>query len=413
MTVGRGLGRHLPLAAGAQLQALLHRSVHQPERHLDDDDRPDPAGARHDRVRGDARNPGRLPVRAGAGSRRLDRRRRRSGRQATTALPDPGRSHDPVAASSVWSSLTGNATVGRILILATVQGVLTAFDNPVRRSFVTEMVPPEHVANAVSLNSAIMTGSRVVGPALAGVLIGAFGYAWCFFLDSFSYIAVLAGIAMMRKSELFPSVKAERAQGQVRAGLRYVRRNQDLFVPMVMMAIIGTLAFNFSVSTPLLITGALGGSQQAFTLFFSCMSFGALLVALATARRREIPRSHLVVSAAVFGAAMCALAASPALWVTYPLGFLVGMGSVGFMTSCNAILQLEAAPALPRPGLGAPGHGVPGQHPDRRTAHRVGRRHASGIGSRFLIGGIACFAAAALGAPGLAAAATRSRSRRR
>jgi len=211
--------------------------------------------------------------------------------------------------------VTDNVTVGRILMLAAVQGILTAFDNPVRRSFVTEMVPTEHVANAVSLNSAIMTGSRVVGPALAGILIGAFGYAWCFFLDSFSYLAVLGGIAMMRKAELFPSMKAERARGQVRAGLRYVRSNQDLFVPMVMMAIIGTLAFNFSVSTPLLITGALGGSQQAFTLFFSCMSFGALVVALATARRREIPRSHLVVSAVVFGRGMCAPAASSIWWM--------------------------------------------------------------------------------------------------
>jgi MFS family permease len=292
--------------------------------------------------------------------------------------------------------LTDNITVGRILALATVQGVLTAFDNPVRRSFVTEMVPTEHVANAVSLNSAIMTGSRVIGPALAGVLIGAFGYAWCFFLDSFSYLAVLSGIAMMRKGELFSLARAERARGQVRAGLRYIRSNQDLFVPMVMMAIIGTLAFNFSVATPLLITGALGGSQQAFTLFFSCMSFGALTVALATARRREIPRSHLVVSAAVFGAAMVALAASPTLWMVYPIGFLVGMGSVGFMTSCNAILQLQAAPAfrgrvlalqamvfLGSTPIGGPIIGWAGD--------TLGRR------APVLIGGLACFAAAAWG----------------
>lgn len=292
--------------------------------------------------------------------------------------------------------LTDNITVGRVLALATTQGVLTAFDNPVRRSFVIEMVPTEHVANAVSLNSAIMTGSRVIGPALAGILISAFGYAWCFLLDSFSYLAVLGGIAMMRKSELFPSVKAERARGQVREGLRYVRSNQDLFVPMVMMAIIGTFAFNFSVATPLLITGALGGSQQAFTLFFSCMSFGALTVALATARRRAIPRSHLVVSAALFGAAMCGLAASPTLWVVYPIGFLVGMGSVGFMTSCNAILQLQAAPAfrgrvlalqamvfLGSTPIGGPIIGWAGD--------TLGRR------APVLIGGLACFAAAAWG----------------
>lgn len=292
--------------------------------------------------------------------------------------------------------VTDSVTVGRILALAAVQGILTAFDNPVRRSFVTEMVPTEHVANAVSLNSAIMTGSRVVGPALAGVLIAAFGYAWCFFLDSFSYLAVLGGIAMMRKAELFPAVKAERARGQVRAGLRYVRSNQDLFVPMVMMAIIGTLAFNFSVATPLLITEALGGSQQAFTLFFSCMSFGALVVALATARRREIPRSHLVVSASVFGGAMCALAASPTLWVVYPIGFLVGMGSVGFMTSCNAILQLQAAPAFRGRVLALQAMVFLGSTP---IGGPIVGWAGDTLGNRapVLIGGLACFAAAAWG----------------
>ena len=242
--------------------------------------------------------------------------------------------------------LTGNITVGRILILASLQGVLTAFDNPVRRSFVTEMVPTEHLANAVSLNSAVMTGARVIGPALAGLLIGAFGYVWCFFLDALSYVAVLTGVALMRKAELFPAEKVSSKSGQVRAGLRYVRANQDLFVPMVMMAFIGLLAFNFSVSTPLLITETLGGSQQGFTFFFSCVSVGALAAALATARRKEVPRSHLVVSAAAFGASMFALAATPTLWLAYPIGFLVGFGSVAFMTSCNAILQLQASPAF-------------------------------------------------------------------
>jgi MFS family permease len=291
---------------------------------------------------------------------------------------------------------TGNASVGRVMVLALVQGVLTALDNPVRRAFVTEMVPPEHVANAVSLNSAIMTGARVVGPAIAGVVIAAFGYAACFFLDGFSYIAVLAGVALMRKRELFPSAKSKGTKGQVLAGFRYVRSNPDLFVPMVMMAIIGTLAFNFSVSTPLLITEALGGSQQAFTLFYSCMSLGAVLVALATARRRSIPRSHLVVSATVFGAAMCALAASPTLWITYPFAFLVGMGSVGFMTSCNAILQLEAAPAFRGRVLALQAMVFLGSTP-------IGGPVIGWAGDTFgnripvLIGGIACFTAAIWG----------------
>ena len=292
--------------------------------------------------------------------------------------------------------LTGNASVGWVLALATVQGVLTAFDNPVRRSFVTEMVPAEHVANAIGLNTAIMTGSRVLGPALAGVLIGAVGYAWCFFIDGFSYIAVLAGLALMSKTELFPSFRAEKARGQVRAGLRYVRSHQNLFVPMVMTAIIGTLAFNFGVSTPLLITSALGGSEQAFSLFFSSMSLGALVGALATARRKSIPRSHLIASAALFGAGMCALAVTPTLWLTYPVAFVVGLGSIGFMTSCNAILQLGAAPEFRGRVLALQAMVFLGSTP---VGGPLVGWAGDTLGNRapVLIGGLACFAAAIWG----------------
>lgn len=146
--------------------------------------------------------------------------------------------------------LTGNASVGNVLLLATVQGILTAFDNPARRAFVVEMVPPANVANAVSLNSALMTTARVLGPAFAGLLIGLFGYAWCFLGDALSYLAVIAGLALIRPSELFSAEKVERGRGQVRQGLRYAFSSRDQLVPLVMMAVIGTLAFNLSVTTP-------------------------------------------------------------------------------------------------------------------------------------------------------------------
>ena len=192
--------------------------------------------------------------------------------------------------------LTGNATVVTVFALAAVQGILTAFDNPARRAFVVEMVPNDNLANAVSLNSTLMTTSRVLGPALAGVLIGLVGYAWCFLADSISYLAVLAALAMMRPSELFPSKPAPRAPGQIRAGLRYVASSRDQLVPLVMMAIIGTLAFNFAVTTPLLVTGPLGGSKQAYTLLLSTMSLGSVIGAVATARRTRssLSTSHLV-----------------------------------------------------------------------------------------------------------------------
>ena len=148
---------------------------------------------------------------------------------------------------------SGHATVPVIYALAACQGFITAFDNPCRRSFVVEMVPPDEVTNAVSLNSAIMTGSRVVGPAAAGVLVLSVGFGWAFLLDGISYLAVIGGLLAMRSSELFTPPRMARAKGQVREGLRYIRSERKLFVPLVMMAIIGTLAFNFSVTIPLLV----------------------------------------------------------------------------------------------------------------------------------------------------------------
>ncbi|MGQ0848714.1 MAG: MFS transporter [Actinomycetota bacterium] len=241
--------------------------------------------------------------------------------------------------------LAGWASVPALFALATVQGLLTAFDNPARRSFVVEMVPATHVANAVSLNSALMTGSRVVGPALAGALIALVGYAWCFLIDGISYLAVLGGLRLMRPADLRAATRKARGRGQVRQGFAYVRQHPDLAVPMVMMAVIGTFAFNFSVVTPLLVTKSLGGSEQAYTLLFSSMSVGAVVGALLTARRRQVPPSHVVLSAAFFGATMCLLAATPNLWLAYPAAVAVGLGSIGFMTSSTAIVQLLADPS--------------------------------------------------------------------
>jgi len=237
-----------------------------------------------------------------------------------------------------------HATLGWVYALAAVQGVITAFDNPTRRSFVVEMVPTDEVTNAVSLNSAVMTGSRVIGPALAGVLVIAFGFGWAFLIDAASYLAVIAGLLAMRDSELRRAPPTPRAKGQVRAGLRYVRGERRLFVPLVMMAIIGTLAFNFSVTIPLLVTRSLGGTDGTFTVLFSVLSLGSLIGALWTARRDEVTARQLVGSAGGFGLSLLALAAAPSLLFAFPAGILVGVSSIAFMTSSTATVQVLAAP---------------------------------------------------------------------
>jgi MFS family permease len=233
-----------------------------------------------------------------------------------------------------------------IFPVAALGGLFLAFDNPARRAFVVEMVPEGQVHNAVSLNSAMMTSSRVIGPALAGLLITTVGYGWAFAVDGASYLAVLAGLALMRGDELRPAEATPRGKGQVRAGLRYARRVPELAVPLVMMAVVGTLAFNFQVVFPLLVTRTFDRSKATFTILFSVISLGSLVGALSTARRRSIAVRDVARSSAGFGLALLLFAASPTIVWAFPLGFLVGAASIAFLTSSTAIVQVQAAPQM-------------------------------------------------------------------
>jgi predicted MFS family arabinose efflux permease len=208
------------------------------------------------------------------------------------------------------------------------------------------MVPERDVANAVSLNSALMTSSRVVGPALAGLLISTVGFGWTFLLDSVSYVAVLASLWCIRPAELRRSPVAERARGQVREGLRYVRSVPRLWVPLVMMAVIGTLAFNFSTVMPLYVTRDLGGTEGTFTMIFSVVSVGSFVGALAVARRRHVTVRSVALAGLAFGACLAVLAVAPGLGLAVPAALALGLASIAFLTSSTAIVQLEAAPEM-------------------------------------------------------------------
>ena len=243
-------------------------------------------------------------------------------------------------------AFTGDPPLVALYAVAVFGGVCMAFDNPARRSFVVEMVPLEQVSNAVSLNSALMTSSRVVGPALAGLLVSTVGYGWAFLGDGLSYIAVLAGLWMIRTSELRPAPVAERARGQVRAGLRYVRSVPELFVPLVMMAVIGTLSYNFQTVFPLFVTRDLGGSDATFTALFSVVSVGSLAGALVTARRADGGVRRVSLAALAYGAAMALMAVAPNVGVTVALGVVLGVASITFLVSSTAIVQMQAAPDM-------------------------------------------------------------------
>jgi MFS family permease len=243
-------------------------------------------------------------------------------------------------------AFTGHPPVLAIYAVAIVGGITIAFDNPARRAFVVEMVPEDDMQNAVSLNSALMTGSRVVGPVIAGLLVVNVGFGWCFLVDAFSYVAVLAGLWLMRSEELRPAPVTRKGKGQIRDGLRYARSVPELWVPLVMMAAVGTLSYNFQTVFPLFNERDLHGSTTTYTWLFAVVSVGALIGALRVARRHTTSIRSVALSSLGYGAAMTVMAVAPNRWIAYAVGLFLGVTSIAFLTSSTAIVQMRSAPEM-------------------------------------------------------------------
>lgn len=240
----------------------------------------------------------------------------------------------------------GSPPLWALYLLASLGGLATAFDNPARRSFVVEMVPENHITNAVSLNSALMTGARVVGPALGGFLVATVGFGWAFLVDGLSYVAVIVGLRMIDPTRLRSAPLQPRGRGQIRAGLRYAWSIAELRVPLLMMALIGTMAFNFNTVLPLFVTRDLGGTDLTFSLLLSVVSVGSLVGALAAARRKDLSVRTVSLMALAFGGALAFLAVSPNQPVAFVAGIALGLASISFMTTSTAIVQLRADPVM-------------------------------------------------------------------
>jgi len=239
-----------------------------------------------------------------------------------------------------------NAPLPAFYVTALAGGVMLAFDNPARRSFVSEMVPLDEVQNAVTLNTALMTSARVIGPTVAGALVVVVGYGWCFTIDGVSYLAVIASLLLMRRAELFQPPRVARAKGQLRAAVRYVQRVPDLWIPLTMMTIVGTLTFNFTVVIPLFVEHTLGGSAQSFTSLYSLLSVGSVVGALVAARMQRIDTVHVAWASLAFGAAMTVFGLMPTLVAAFPVAMVVGGASTTFITSSTATVQVASDPLL-------------------------------------------------------------------
>jgi MFS family permease len=220
------------------------------------------------------------------------------------------------------------------------------FDNPARQSFISEMVTAQDLPNAVMLNSVAMNMARVLGAALGGVIAAAIGLALCFACNAVSFGAVLISLAAMRGSELFPARRVTRQKGQVRQGLRYVRGTPELLIPLVMIAVVGTLAWEFQVTLPLMASQVFHGGTAAYGVMASVMGAGAAVGGLISAGRAR-PRARTMCFAAVgWGIAILAAAAAPNLALELVAMVFVGYGSISFNALAKTTLQLAAEPSM-------------------------------------------------------------------
>jgi MFS family permease len=231
-------------------------------------------------------------------------------------------------------------------VVAAAGGCMLAFDTPARRTFVNEMVPLEDVPNAVTVNAAMINIARIIGPAIAGVLVLTVGYGWCFTIDAISYVAVVISLGMMRTRELRSVPVTPRGKGQVRAGVKYIMGVPDLWITYAMLIIIGTLSYNFSVVFPLFVDKGLHESKASYTLVYSSFSIGALIAAVAVARRRNVTVRTVALSSAALGAALLVLSVMPNIWFSFGVAAFVGAANVSYFTSTTAIAQLRTEPQM-------------------------------------------------------------------
>lgn len=236
--------------------------------------------------------------------------------------------------------------VWMVYVLAAGLGFVYVVDNPARQTFVLEMVGPEDLTNAVSLNSVLFNIARVIGPGLAGALIVGVGLAPCFLINAASYGAVLASLFFMRADELHRGEPQPRRRGLLREGLRYVRSTPEVLVPLLMMAIVGTLAYEFQVVLPLLARFTFDGDAGTYGTMSVLMGCGAVVGGLVTAAAGRQPATALSRTAVLFGSIHVAAAFAPTLPIALVALFFLGATSIRFLALGNATLQLAASPQM-------------------------------------------------------------------
>jgi MFS family permease len=273
---------------------------------------------------------------AGAFADRFDRRRTTVITQSLLALQ---------AIVLGVCDVAGVINVELVFVLTGLLGVIGAIDNPSRRGLVTELVPPHEIGNAMSLNTAVMTGSRIFGPALAATLVGPFGTGWLFIINGLSYVFMLYGVVGLRKSEMFTPEPRPAGGTPVRDGIRFVRTHPRLYPLFIVFTLVSTFAFNYGVSLPKL-SDTQWGNAEYFGWVLAVTSIGSLIGALATARLHLTTYTWVASAALMLGVANVGMAIAPNVWVAYVWAIPLGAGGAAMIAGANTIITQEAPPDM-------------------------------------------------------------------
>ena len=241
--------------------------------------------------------------------------------------------------------LTGDIRLWQVVVLAVLFGIFSAVDNPARQAFVQEVVGHDLIRNAVTLNTTTVNVARVIGPAIAAVLVATVGIGWCFVVNAVSFGFVIASLLSLNVKNLYPVPPVPLRRGQLREGLRYAAGVPAIARPLLMMALVGTFTFEFEVSLPLLASTTFHGTETTYSWLIGALGAGAVAGGLYAARSSRTGVARLTKAALGYAVAVGLVAAAPTLATAVAACALAGAASVFFLTTGNATIQLASDPA--------------------------------------------------------------------
>jgi MFS family permease len=240
----------------------------------------------------------------------------------------------------------GHAQLWHVYAFALALGVVTAIDAPVRQAFVSELVSEADLPNAVALNSTSFQSARMIGPAVAGILVALVGAGPVFLINAASFVGVMFSILAIRPASLRSSPRLSKARGHISASFRYVRARTDIVIVLIMVFLVGTFGFNFPIFISTMITVEYGAGSAEFGVLSSVMAVGAVFGSLLAARRERARLSVVIVAAAAFGLSCAIAAVTPTYWSFAIALVAIGITSLSMMSTANAYVQTTTAPAM-------------------------------------------------------------------